>query len=103
MMNDNNNGWNDQNRMKILKNEISNLKKEIAFKDEIFDITPNYILIIGLEGEILEVNDSLKNLNYRVDDAEIPAQLSQLNIIPSNEFYKYTQSIDSIFNNKINR
>lgn len=102
MMNDNNNGWNDQNRMKILKNEISNLKKEIAFKDEIFGITPNYILIIGLDGEILEVNSSVKNLNYRVDDAEIPAQLSQLNIIPSNEFYKYTQSIDSIFNNKIN-
>nr|WP_243687078.1 hypothetical protein [Methanobacterium formicicum] len=60
MMNDNNNGWNDQNRMKILKNEISNLKKEIAFKDEIFGITPNYILIIGLDGEILEVNGSVK-------------------------------------------
>lgn len=59
-MNDNNNGWNDQNRMKILKNEISNLKKEIAFKDEIFGITPNYILIIGLDGEILEVNGSVK-------------------------------------------
>jgi len=94
-----NKGCNDKST-KVLKKEISNLKKEIAFKDKIFDITPNYILIIGVDGEILEVNDSVKNLNYRVGDTRIPTKLSQLNIIPSNEFYKYTQAIDSIFNNK---
>ncbi len=92
----------DLNRVNILKNEISKLKKEIAFKEEIFEISPNYIILIGLNGEILEVNHSVINLSSRVDKT-IPTLLSQLAIIPPEEYHKYTSSIDSIFNKKFTK
>jgi PAS domain S-box-containing protein len=93
----------DLNRVKILKKEISKLKKEISYKEEIFKISPNYIILIGLDGEILEVNHSVANLNSQVDYKTIPTLLSQLVIIPPEEYHKYTNSIDSIFKKKTNR
>ncbi|WP_321421683.1 PAS domain S-box protein [uncultured Methanobacterium sp.] len=101
-MTDNNASLKDLNQVKILKNEILKLKKEIAYKKGIFDISPNYIIIIGLDGEILEVNNSVSSLSFLVEDKRIPKLLSQLEIIPSKEYHKYTNSIDNIFNKKVN-
>ncbi len=102
-MTDDNASLKDLNQVKILKKEISELKKEIAYKEEIFDISPNYIIIVGLNGEILEVNNSVSRLSSLVEDKKIPKLLSQLEIIPSKEYYKYTNSIDTIFNKKTNK
>nr|WP_319372413.1 PAS domain S-box protein [uncultured Methanobacterium sp.] len=100
-MTNDNMGLKDLNRVKILKKEILELKKEIAYKEEIFEISPNYIILIGLNGEILEVNNSVNNLLSRIDK-KIPKLLSQLEIIPSQEYHKYNSSIDSIFNKNTN-
>lgn len=102
-MTKNNVGSNDLNQVNLLKKEISKLKKEIAFKEEIFEISPNYIILLGLDGEILEVNHSVADLNSSSDYKKVPKLLSQLAIIPPEEYHKYTSSINTIFNNKTNR
>ena len=102
-MTNNNESLKDLNRVNRLEKEISRLKKEIAYKEEIFEISPNYIILIGLDGEILEVNTSVYQLNYQIDNKKIPKLLSQLKIIPPEEYHKYTNSIESIFNKKVNR
>ncbi|MBI4814266.1 MAG: PAS domain S-box protein [Methanobacterium sp.] len=107
-MTKNNAGLKDLNRVNSLENEISKLKNELAFKEEIFEISPNYILLIGLDGEILEVNHSVANLISHLDDKTNPSKtnptlLSHLAIIPSEEFHKYTTSIAFIFNKKTNK
>ncbi|EKF86619.1 PAS domain S-box protein [Methanobacterium formicicum] len=101
-MTNNNVGLKDLNRVEVLEKEILKLKKEIAYKEEIFEISPNYIIKIGLDGEILEVNNSVNHLISRIDK-KIPRLLSQLEIIPSQEYHKYNSSIDSIFNKNANR
>jgi len=85
------------NEISFLKKEIKNLKQQIAFKDQIFDISPNYIILVGLEGEILEVNNSVREILFNGKDF-IPHHFSQLDIIPSRDFHKYTDSINSILN-----
>jgi len=101
-MTKNNAGLKDLNRVNILENEISKLKNELAFKEEIFEISPNYILLIGLDGEILEVNHSVANLISHINNKN-PTLLSHLAIIPPEEFHKYTNSIAFIFNKKTNK
>ncbi|MBI5459895.1 PAS domain S-box protein [Methanobacterium sp.] len=101
-MTKNNAGLKDLNRVNILENEISKLKNELAFKEEIFEISPNYILLIGLDGEILEVNHSVANLISHINNKN-PTLLSHLAIIPPEELHKYTNSIAFIFNKKTNK
>ncbi|NMO08257.1 PAS domain S-box protein [Methanobacterium subterraneum] len=102
-MTENNTGLKDLEKVKNLKNEISRLKKEIAFKEEIFELSPNYIILMGLNGEILEVNNAVKQLISRVNNKSSPEKISNLKIIPPDEYQKYIDCISIIFNNKNNR
>jgi len=102
-MTENNTGLKDLEKVENLKNEISRLKKEIAFKEEIFELSPNYIILMGLNGEILEVNNAVKKLISRVNNKSSPEKISNLKIIPPDEYQKYIDCISIIFNNKNNR
>ena len=88
-MTKNNAGLKEFDDVKTLKDEISRLKKDIAFKEEIFELSPNYIILLGLNGEILEVNNAAKKLISRVNNQCIAEKISNLKIIPSEEYQKY--------------
>jgi PAS domain S-box-containing protein len=103
VMTKNNPGLRDLDNVKTLKDEISKLKKEIAFKEEIFELSPNYIILMGLNGEILEVNNAVKQLISRVNNQSSPEKISNLKIIPQEEYKKYIECIAIIFNNGKNR
>ncbi|AUB59752.1 diguanylate cyclase [Methanobacterium subterraneum] len=102
-MTKNNAGLKEFDDVKTIKDEISRLKKDIAFKEEIFELSPNYIILLGLNGEILEVNNAAKKLISRVNNQCIAEKISNLKIIPSEEYQKYIDCIAIIFNNKKNR
>lgn len=102
-MTKNNAGLKDLDNVETLKDEILKLKKEIAFKEEIFELSPNYIILMGLNGEILEVNNAVKQLISRVNNHSSPEKISNLKIIPPEEYQKYIDCISIIFNNKKNR
>ena len=90
VMTKNNPVLNGLDNVKTLKDEISKLKKEIAFKEEIFELSPNYIILMGLNGEILEFNNAVKQLISRVNDQSSPDKISNLKIIPPEEYKKYS-------------
>jgi len=88
----------DSDKIALLKKEIEDLKKQLALKNQIFEISPNYLLLLGLKGEILKVNNSVRNVFFDGKTDDIPPQFSQLKIIPSEDFHKYTDSVNSILN-----
>ncbi|WP_286242283.1 PAS domain-containing protein [Methanobacterium ferruginis] len=93
----------DSDKIALLKKEIEDLKKQLALKNQIFEISPNYLLLLGLKGEILKVNNSVRNVFFDGKTDDIPPQFSQLKIIPSKDFHKYTDSVNSILNGLPNK
>ncbi len=83
----------DMNTLEDLKRKNQKLQREITLKNQIFDTSPNYIILVGLDGKIIEVNQLVKD---HLPPEVVPKKLSQLNIIHIKDLYKFINAINSI-------
>jgi PAS domain S-box-containing protein len=89
--------------IKALKDEISRLKKQISLKNEVFDVSPHYHFLVRFDGEIIELNNKTKELVLKLHNGICPRYLFDLNIIPSTEYHKYLEVLNSISSGNENK
>lgn len=75
------------------------LKQEIALKNKIFSISPDYLFLLGLDGKIIEVSQSADKL-LTSEKKAIGSKLSQINIIHIKDLHRFIKSFNSILNGK---
>ena len=73
------------------------LKQEIALRNHIFSISPDYMFLLGLDGKIIEVSQSVDKL-LQSEKGAIDCKLSQINIIHIKDLHKFIKSTNSILN-----
>ncbi|NYB52371.1 MAG: PAS domain S-box protein [Methanobacteriaceae archaeon] len=93
----------DVKKIEMLKNEISLLKKQIHLQKEILNQSPHYHLLVRSDGEILQVSDSVNKLLDKSKNDIIHQNLSNINLIPSDEYGKYLAAFQALSSGEKNR
>ncbi len=84
-------------KIETLEHEISQLKQQIFLQKEILDKSPHFHVLVKTDGEILEFNNSVKNLvNKFHNGTSPPKNISNLNFIPPSELNKFFTAFKSI-------
>ncbi|BDZ71367.1 histidine kinase dimerization/phosphoacceptor domain -containing protein [Methanobacterium petrolearium] len=85
------------NRIEELEEKNRKITGEIALKNQIFSISPDYLFLLGLDGKIIDVSRQVKKL-LKPDIEAVNCKLSQLNIIHIKDLHKFIKSTNSILN-----
>lgn len=88
------------NKIEELEEKNRKLEQGIALNNQIFSISPDYLFLLGLDGRIIDVSQSVKEL-LNPDNEALNHKLSQLNIIHIKDLHKFIKATNSILNGEI--